>query len=69
MSMDGVWEDGRWVEEDSTMTGFDAESLLLRGFLPPPPRPPEFLDPPPSSDGLTTCDLCAWATQQSSQLG
>lgn len=42
---------------------FDAsEQGLWNGrFVPPPPRPPFFMDEPVLSDGLTTCDLCSWA--------
>ncbi|XP_037939368.1 uncharacterized protein LOC119672849 isoform X1 [Teleopsis dalmanni] len=42
---------------------FDAsENGLWNGrFVPPPPRPPFFMDEPVLSDGLTTCDLCSWA--------
>ncbi|XP_030385899.1 uncharacterized protein LOC115632787 [Scaptodrosophila lebanonensis] len=42
---------------------FDAsEHGLWNGrFVPPPPRPPFFVDEPVLTDGLTTCDLCSWA--------
>lgn len=42
---------------------FDAtDTGLWNGrFVPPPPRPP-FLDETVISDGLTTCDLCSWAS-------
>ncbi|KAH8379796.1 hypothetical protein KR009_007299 [Drosophila setifemur] len=42
---------------------FDAsdQGLWNGRFVPPPPRPPFFVDEPVLSDGLTTCDLCSWA--------
>ncbi|XP_047114777.1 uncharacterized protein LOC124795038 [Schistocerca piceifrons] len=38
----------------------DAAALWSGAFVPPPPRP-HFLDDSAAPDGLTTCDLCAWA--------
>lgn len=54
-------------EDDDDLFGsplpFDgSETGLWNGrFVPPPPRPPFFMDEPVLSDGLTTCDLCSWA--------
>lgn len=58
---DADWWEGA-LEEDSTWTlPLDGEGgLFTSGFLPPPPRPPFLEDVTP--DGLTTCDLCAWAS-------
>ncbi|KAF6202150.1 hypothetical protein GE061_004548 [Apolygus lucorum] len=65
--MEGGWDDASWwagaLEEDSTKT-LDLEGddgAWARGFLPPPPRP-AFLERDIHPDGLTTCDLCSWAT-------
>uniref|UniRef100_A0A023FBR0 Uncharacterized protein n=1 Tax=Triatoma infestans TaxID=30076 RepID=A0A023FBR0_TRIIF len=65
--MDVNWDDGSWwagaLEEDTTRTleleGEDG--AWARGFLPPPPRP-AFLERDIPPDGVTTCDLCSWAT-------
>lgn len=55
------------IEEDSFYSPlpFDAsERGLWNGrFVPPPPRPP-FWDDSITSDGLTTCDLCTWASHE-----
>ncbi|BES89614.1 Hypothetical protein NTJ_02421 [Nesidiocoris tenuis] len=65
--MERGWDDASWwagaLEEDSTK-GLELDSdeaSWARGFLPPPPRP-AFLEHEIHSDGLTTCDLCSWAT-------
>ncbi|XP_014247826.1 uncharacterized protein LOC106665698 isoform X2 [Cimex lectularius] len=65
--MDVSWDDAAWWaeahEEDTTRT-FELESedgTWVNGFLPPPPRP-HFLDRDIPTDGLTTCDLCTWAS-------
>jgi len=52
--------------EDALFMRFDAsEGGLFNGhFVPPPPRP-FFLDDSATPDGLTTCDLCSWAWQES----
>nr|BAN21355.1 unkown protein [Riptortus pedestris] len=65
--MDVSWEDPRWwsgaFEEDTTRSlELDGEDgAWARGFLPPPPRP-SFLEMDIPTDGLTTCDLCTWAS-------
>ncbi|XP_067648079.1 LOW QUALITY PROTEIN: uncharacterized protein [Eurosta solidaginis] len=41
--------------------GASENGLWNGGFVPPPPRPPFFVDEPVWSDGLTRCDLCTWA--------
>lgn len=55
------------IEEDSFYSPlpFDAsERGLWNGrFVPPPPRPPNW-DDSITSDGLTTCDLCTWASHE-----
>ncbi|CAH0547727.1 unnamed protein product [Brassicogethes aeneus] len=43
------------------------ESFFNGNFLPPPPRP-FFLDETATPDGLTTCDLCSWAWQNSNSI-
>lgn len=61
------WEDANWwsgaYEEDTTHSlELDGENgAWARGFLPPPPRP-NFLEMDIPTDGLTTCDLCTWAS-------
>lgn len=60
------------IEEDSFYSPlpFDAsERGLWNGrFVPPPPRPP-FWDDSITSDGLTTCDLCTWASSERNAYG
>lgn len=60
------------IEEDSFYSPlpFDAsERGLWNGrFVPPPPRPP-FWDDSITSDGLTTCDLCTWASHERNAYG
>lgn len=60
------------IEEDSFYSPlpFDAsERGLWNGrFVPPPPRPP-FWDDSITSDGLTTCDLCTWASHDRNAYG
>ncbi|KAL1130877.1 hypothetical protein AAG570_012118 [Ranatra chinensis] len=67
MDVSSSWEDAKWwsgaCEEDTTLSlELDGENgAWARGFLPPPPRP-MYLEKEAQSDGLTTCDLCTWAT-------
>lgn len=69
-SMNLIGEDGWWIgstwddENFGSPLSFDAsENGLWNGqFVPPPPRPP-FLEESVLSDGLTTCDMCSWATK------
>ncbi|KAK9499633.1 hypothetical protein O3M35_002644 [Rhynocoris fuscipes] len=65
--MDVNWDDGSWwagaLEED-TAWSFELEDDVhnwAENFIPPPPRP-AFLDRDIPPDGVTTCDLCSWAT-------
>lgn len=61
-------DDSWWIGASERGFGsplaFDAtDSGLFNGnFVPPPPRPP-FLEQAAQADGVTTCGMCSWATQ------
>lgn len=60
------WWLGADEEDASSSLPLDASEggLWSGNFVPPPPRP-IFLDEGVTPDGLTTCDLCSWAWQNS----
>ncbi|KAF2899235.1 hypothetical protein ILUMI_06942, partial [Ignelater luminosus] len=60
------WWLGADEEDASSPLPLDASEggLWSGNFVPPPPRP-IFLDEGVTPDGLTTCDLCSWAWQNS----
>lgn len=59
----GDWWSGTLEEDAVGGLRLDEAGLWSGSFVPPPPRP-LFLDESATPDGLTTCDLCAWAWQE-----